>query len=223
MRTDSVSELATSVAARSGPPRNNSTLQRQQSLLFPALFEKLGTEQHFNVLDIGPAQPETLRFFSQFRCRLHFASLYSEPVVRDGIGEMSKEEAAEAFTKALAVSEDTRFDLCLLWDFPNYLDDAALSAFSDALAPCLHQRTLGHAFAVRASGTQLNNRWYGIDQPHLFTVRPPADTQPKLYPHAQAILINLLTCFAIDRGMLLPDGRLEVALRAKLDDDAEAG
>ena len=54
----------------------------------------------------------------------------------------------------------------------------------------------------------------GVDQPHLFTLREPAVRQPRMYPHSQAILINLLTCFEIERGMLLPDGRLEVAMRA---------
>jgi hypothetical protein len=40
----------------------------------------------------------------------------------------------------------------------------------------------------------------------------------RFHPHSQAILINLLTSFDIDRGMLLPDGRLEVALRASTGD-----
>ncbi|KAA9133353.1 hypothetical protein F3N42_03105 [Marinihelvus fidelis] len=194
------------------------TLPRQQSLLFPAVFEKLRKGDRFSVLDIGPATPETLRFYSAYRCHLHFASLFSESLVREGAGEMSHEETVKSFSDALAISDPgRRFDLVMFWDFPNYLPDTALRAFSDALSPYLHEKTLGHGFAVRASGTRLSNRWYGIDQPHLFTVRPPRDPQPKLYPHAQAILINLLTCFSVERGMLLPDGRLEVAMNANID------
>ncbi len=67
---------------------------------------------------------------------------------------------------------------------------------------------------MRTSGTRLNNQWYGIEQPHLFTVREPMVRQTRIFPHAQAILINLLTCFDIDRGMLLPDGRLEVVMHS---------
>lgn len=189
-------------------------LRRQQSLLFPSLFGKLNTKLRFNVLDIGPAQPETIRYFSPFRCCLHFASMYSEPVTLNGSADLTHQERVDQFTEALALRKGTRFDLCLFWDYPNYLDDDGLSAFSEALKPHLHRRTLGHAFAVRTSETRLDNRWYGIDQPHLFTIRPPLDRQTNIFPHSQAILINLLTCFSIDRGMLLPDGRLEVAMQS---------
>lgn len=211
-----MSNIATPVAGQTGLAASAGALPRQQSLLFPSIFEKLPKGDRFSVLDIGPATPETLRFFSPWRCHLHFASMFSEDLVRQGIGEMDHDQAVAAYTEALAIREGTRFDLCMFWDFPNYLDDAALKAFAEALTPFLHAKTVGHGFAVRASGTRLGNRWYGIDQPHLFTVRPARDPQPNMYPHAQAILINLLTCFGIDRGMLLPDGRLEVAMSATI-------
>lgn len=191
-------------------------MKRQQSLLFPAVFGQLNRERRLKILDIGPALPETIQFFSPFKCRLHFASMYSEPLVREGGKDLSHAQRVEAFRQCLAITDATRFDLCLLWDFPNYLDDADLMAFSEALKPHLHQRTTGHAFAVRTSETRLDNRWYGLDQPHLFTVRSPWDSHTRFFPHAQAILINLMTCFSIDRGMLLPDGRLEVSLKSTL-------
>jgi hypothetical protein len=73
---------------------------------------------------------------------------------------------------------------------------------------------------VRTPSIKLSNQWYGIDQEHLFTLRPPRVQQPQLYPHSQAILINLLTSFSIDRGMLLPDGRLEVSMKSTLETPA---
>ena len=209
-----MTELASETMSGPGPIWANDTLKRQQSLLFPSIFSQLNTSRRINVLDVGPALPETIQFFSPFRCRLHFAGLYSEALVREGGGEQSLDERVAAFRQCLAIPDGTRFDLCLLWDFPNYLDDTDLAAFSSALEPYLHVRTTGHAFAVRTSDTRLENRWYGIDQPHLFTQRAPWDRQQRFFPHSQAILINLLTCFSIDRGMLLPDGRLEVALKS---------
>ena len=203
-------------AGSAGTRWDDGSLKRQQSLLFPTLFSQLSKQQRFAVLDIGPAMPETIQFFSPFRCRLHCAGMYTEPLVRDGGGQLSAEERVQAFKKCLAIPAGTRFDLCLLWDFPNYLEDSDLLAFSEALAPHLHSGSTGHAFAVRSSGTRLDHRWYGIDQPHLFTLRTPWEPQVRISPHAQAILINLLTCFTIDRGMLLPDGRLEVALKASV-------
>lgn len=216
-----MSELATPTGHPAGDAPDIPDLERQQSLLFPSLFSKLVAKRNpaerLNVLDIGPAHNETIHFFSVRRCRLHFAGMYDEPLTLEGAGDRDRAELTAAFREALAVPPGTVFDLCLLWDYPNYLDDEALQAFSDALAPSLHARSVGHGFAVRTSGTRISNQWYGIDQSHLFTLRPPRVRQPAFYPHSQAILINLLTCFSIDRGMLLPDGRLEVAMASTVE------
>jgi hypothetical protein len=208
-----VSELLSSTSAGRSAEAGRADVAHQQSLLFPSLFGKLDRGRRIQILDIGPAFPETLDFFSACRCRLHFAGLYEEEVVLQGSGERERPELVELFRELLAVPEKRRFDLVLLWDLPNYLDDEALSAFSEALAPHLHPRTLGHGFAVRTQDTRLSPRWYGIKDKHLFTVRKPWTPQPRFNPHSQAILINMLTCFSIDRGMLLPDGRLEVAMK----------
>jgi hypothetical protein len=189
-------------------------LPRHQSLLFPSMCGKLPRNRRIGVLDIGPAFPETIQFFSSYQCRLHFADLYSDPLVLRGSSHLSQETLRMAFFDSLAIPEGTRFDLVLLWDFPNYIDDDALRALDAVLRPYLNPGAMGHGFAVRTSDTRVRNQWYGIDQPHLFTIRQPREEQLRFYPHSQAILINLLTCFDIDRGMLLPDGRLEVSLRA---------
>ena len=169
-------------------------------------------DRRLSIFEVGPALPETLEFFSSIKSRIYFADLYSDPVVLEGRGELSEDELFEQFSASLIIPPGEQFDLCLLWDFPNYLDDVSLRAFSRALKPYLHARSRAHAFAVRTSDTRIGNQWYGIDQPHLFTVRKPWIRQDRIHPHSQAILINLLTCFDIDRGMLLPDGRLEVVM-----------
>lgn len=211
-----MSNPATSAPVGVDSPPRIPDMERQQSLLFPALFKKLDTGERLKVLDIGPAHNETIHFFSAVRCRLHFAGMYAEPLTLEGPGDRTREELVDEFTRLLAVPGGTKFDLCLLWDYPNYLDDESLQAFDEALRPYLHSRTLAHAFAVRSSGTTITNQWYGIDQSHLFTRRPPRVRQPAFHPHSQAILINLLTSFSIERGMLLPDGRLEVAMSSNV-------
>ncbi len=192
-------------------------MERQQSLLFPTIFKKLELGERLHVLDVGPAHNETIHFFSSLRCRLNFADLYSESITLQGGGDSDPAAMTRAFQTAMAIPEGQKLDLILLWDYPNYLEDEVLQAFSAALAPHLHARSRAHGFAVRASGTRIRNQWYGIDEAHLFTLRPPRVEQPRFYPHPQAILINLLTCFSIERGMLLPDGRLEVAMKSTLD------
>jgi len=188
----------------------------QQSLLFPTLVKKFGTDTRLSVLEIGPALPETIEFFSQFRCRLHFAAMYADPILQMQLADHSEEELLAHITRSLDFPPGTRFDLCLFWDFLNYLDDKALRAFNTALRPFLHKGTRGHAFTVRTLNTSFSNQQYGIGQAHMFSIRPRAEKQAKTFPHTQAILVNLLSNFDIDQGMLLPDGRLEVLMTASL-------
>ena len=167
-----------------------------------------------SVLEIGPALPETIEYFSRYKCRLHFAAMYTDPVLQIQMGEYTENELAEHFKQTFGFPKGTRFDLCLFWDFLNYLDDKALRAFNTAIKPYLHKTTRAHAFTVRTLDTSFSNQQYGIEQAHMFSVRPRTALQGRTYPHTQAILVNLLANFDIDQGMLLPDGRLEVLMSA---------
>lgn len=188
----------------------------QQSLLFPSLVKSVNPDSRLSVLEIGPALPETIEFFSQYRCRLHFAAMYTDPVLQMQSGEYTEAELAEQISQSLNFRKGTRFDLCLFWDFLNYLDDKALRAFNTAIQPFLHKSTRAHAFTVRTLNTSFSNQQYGIEQAHMFSIRPRTGKQARTTPHTQAILVNLLSCFDIDQGMLLPDGRLEVLMTASL-------
>ncbi len=191
------------------------TLSRnQQSLLFPTLFKRIAADRRLSVLEIGPALPETIDFFSQYKCRLHFASMYSDPILQLQADDYSEAELVDHLKKSLGFSKNTRFDLCLFWDFLNYLDDKALRAFNTVLKPHIHKTTRAHAFTVRTLDTSFSNQQYGIEQAHMFSIRPRSGPQAPTFPHTQAILVNLLSSFDIDQGMLLPDGRLEVLMSA---------
>jgi hypothetical protein len=188
--------------------------QTQQTLLFPSLFKRIATDRRLSVLEIGPALPETIRFFSDYKCRLQFAAMYTDPVLQMQRGEFTETELAEHLTQSFGFQKGTRFDLCLFWDFLNYLDDKALRAFNTAIKPYLHKTARAHAFTVRTLDTSFPNQQYGIEQAHMFSIRRRPGTQARTTPHTQAILVNLLSNFDIDQGMLLPDGRIEVLMSA---------
>lgn len=196
------------------PPVVPTMSRTQQTLLFPSLIKKLDKNRRMSILEIGPALPETIAYFSQFKCRLHFAAMYSDPLLHMQSGEFSEAELADHIEKSFGFAKGTRFDLCLFWDFLNYLDDKALRAFNTAIGPYLHQSTRAHAFTVRTLDTSFSNQQYGIEQAHMFSIRARRGTQARTTPHTQAILVNLLSTFDIDQGMLLPDGRLEVLMTA---------
>ena len=208
--------MITSTAGVGLTPAECPVARNQQSLLFPSLVKRINPDLRLSVLEIGPALPETIEFFSQYKCRLHFAAMYTDPVLQKQSGEYTEDELAEQISQSLDFPKGTRFDLCLFWDFLNYLDDKALRAFNTAIRPFLHKSTRAHAFTVRTLNTSFSNQQYGIEQAHMFSIRPRMGKQARTTPHTQAILVNLLSSFDIDQGMLLPDGRLEVLMTASL-------
>jgi len=190
----------------------------QQTLLFPNLVKRIDLGRRLSVLEVGTALPETIEFFSQFKCRLQFAGMYTDPVLQMQSGEYSENELAEHFTRTFGFPKGTRFDLCLFWDFLNYLDDKALRAFNTAIKPFCHKTTRAHAFTVRTLDTSFPHQQYGIEQMHMLSIRPGLTKQSQCFPKTQATLVNLLPCFDIDQGMLLPDGRLEVLMSSSRGD-----
>ena len=207
-----MNSVISGTAGASYPPAGPSMSRTQQTLLFPSLFKKIDPDRRLSVLEIGQALPETIEFFSQYKCRLQFAGMYTDPVLQMQKGEATEAELVDHFKQSFAFPKNSRFDLCLFWDFLNYLDDKALRAFNTAIKPHLHKTTRAHAFTVRTLDTSFSNQQYGIEQDHMFSIRPRTSTQAKTFPHTQAILVNLLSSFDIDQGMLLPDGRLEVLM-----------
>lgn len=178
------------------------------------MFKRIDADRRLCVLEIGAALPETIDFFSQYKCRLHFAGMYSDAVLQMQTGDATEAELVDHIRQSFDFQKKTKFDLCLFWDFLNYLDDKALRAFNTAIKPYLHKTTRAHAFTVRTLDTSFSNQQYGIDQAHMFSIRPRTSMQESTFPKTQATLVNLLPNFDIDQGMLLPDGRLEVLMSA---------
>jgi len=189
---------------------------RQPSQLLPLVFEQLDTSRKITVLEAGRLRPETLTFFSQFRCRIHVLDLYGEleagHLHRDNSGKTLQRQFQELF----AFEPGTQLDLCLLWDLPHYLEEKLLRAFSAALWPWLQPHTKAHIFGVHSAATQLLNREYGIVSTDTLSVRPRETPQLKHSPHPNSFLNEWLTCFANSRGVLLADGKIESIMHAKL-------
>lgn len=191
-----------------------SAVSRQPSKLLAGLFRNIDPEQRLTVLEIGTALPETVDFFSDYRCRLHFLDLYDVPFLRDSAEPLSAQELRKAFSKQFNFPEDTRIDICLFWDFISFLDDAALRAFNDALKPFVHPNTRGHGFGVHHLAVKLEHLQYGIvDQGHVsMRKRPQADMS--YHPHSQIEMADMLNMFTFERGLLLPNGKLEMLLKS---------
>ena len=166
------------------------------------------------VLNIGPALPETVEFFSRFRCKLYFIDLF------DDLPEMAARAdepgaAHQLLEESLQFPGDTRFDLCLFWDVFNFLSPEAIATLQENLRPHLHSNSLAHGFAVHNLRTEQSGKLYGIRELDELSVRPRPTLLPAYSPYNQGQLEKLLHCFQVTRSVLLPNSRLELLLRAK--------
>lgn len=188
---------------------------RQQSKLFSSLFRMMDVNRRLTVLEIGPALAETVDFFSQFKCRLYFVDLFNETFVREQQAGMSEKELRHAFEEQFRFPADTRIDICLFWDFLCYLNDPALRAFNSALRPWIHAATQAHGFGVHHLAINLENIQYGVIDQDTLSIRERRSAQLPCYPHSQIEMHEMMGCFDFERGLLLPEGKLEMLLRPR--------
>lgn len=182
--------------------------------MLPSLFEQFGEGQLVTVFHVGPALPETVDFFSHYRCKLHFVDLFSElPMIND---EDSTPSLTQKMKESLSFPSHVRFDICLFWDLFNFLNGQAIDAFLTALQPHLKESSMGHAFSVHNLKTHQDNHLYGVKQADTLSYRNRQTPLPGYAPHSQNQLKTLLHCFNLGRSVLLPDSRLELILHAKL-------
>ena len=179
------------------------------------MFERFEEDQRLTVLDFGPALPETVEFFSGFRCRLHFVDIFSElPIVAN---DENEHDLRPRFQDILQVPPHTRFDICLFWDLFNFLDRDGIGALLATLRPHLAKSGLAHAFSVHNPRTHpYSSHLYAIRDLHTLSLRNRPDRLPGYAPHSQRRMMELLDCYTLERSVLLADSRLELLLGAKL-------
>ena len=195
------------------PKRSTGESLSQSSKLLPSLFAQTEKDQCTTVFHAGTALPETVDFFSHYRCKLHFVDIFSElPCV----ASEDEREPWPGFKEILHFPVGTTFDICLFWDLFNFLDSAAITAFLRQLQPYLHSGSLAHGFSVHNLKTPQNNQLYGIRDVDTLNLRHRTARLPGYAPHSQNQLKRLLNCFRVERSVLLPDSRLELLLRANL-------
>ena len=189
----------------------NNRQVNQPSKLFPQLFRNCTEGQRVTVLDVGMATPGTVEFFNRFPCKIHFVDLYSAPLM----GEMDSEDIdlQEEFSSLLSFPEGTKFDVCLFWDFLNFLSAPAVQAFGTALRPYIHHRSRGHGFGVHNVEVRLQHKQFSIAGIEGFRVTDRRVPDLKFHPHSQTELYDLLGHMDIERGVLLPDGKVEFLLK----------
>ena len=179
------------------------------SNLAAAAFDSLQADKRLVILDVGMAMAATVDFFSQFKCKLLFVDLYSEDFVAEISEDISHQELVSLFRQALNIPDNCMIDICLFWDFFNYLDGTLIKAFIEALQPYVGEHTRGFGLGTLNSRCELPNSCYGLMRKDALTQCPRSDEQRPVYPHSQRDLKSYLDYFEINKSRLMSDGRVE--------------
>ena len=210
-----LSTVASQVGRDDEAPASVRGASKQPSKIFASLYRMLDLNHRLTVLEVGSALPETVEFFSRYKCRVHFLDLFSEPLVNELQNVTSPKEIRQQFEELLTFPPGTKLDICLFWDFLCYLDDPALRAFNEALRPYMHHGTRAHGFGIHHLAIRLGNKRYGVIDEGTLSVRQRHSKQPATHPHSQVEMHEMMSCFDFERGLLLPDGKLELLLKAR--------
>jgi len=187
----------------------------QSSAVLPLLFDQFDESERLTVLHIGPALPETVEFFSRYRCKLHFFDLFAE--LADLLPDADETRSPrQRLADMMHIPAGARFDLCLFWDLFNFLDRDVVAALMHTLRPHLHTGSLAHGFAVHNLRTAQSRLTYGVVDVDQISLRPRTTDLPGYSPYNRGQLEKLLDCFLVSRSVLLPDSRLELLLEARL-------
>ena len=210
-----LSTVASQVGRDDEAPASVRGASKQPSKIFASLYRMLDPNHRLTVLEVGSALPETVEFFSRYKCRVHFLDLFSEPLVNELQNVTSPQEIRKQFEELLIFPPGTKLDICLFWDFLCYLDDPALRAFNEALRPYMHHGTRAHGFGIHHLAIKLGNKRYGVIDESTLSVRQRHSKQPDTHPHSQVEMNEMMSCFDFERGLLMPDGKLELLLKAR--------
>lgn len=184
------------------------------------LLEAMEDRGRIQVLDASSGSQGTVDFFAGRNARIHFADLFSCPLVVSPPEEIDAATAAETFRRYLALPKDLVFDVCLFWDAFHHLNPAILEGLSLALAPHFDERTLGYGFGSLHAGARAgqthhgrpSERYrYGILKGSHLLLRPDTSSGP-YHAYTQQQIAEHFGALTIQRATLLQEGRLELLL-----------
>jgi hypothetical protein len=123
-------------------PRETQVLRGvHKSLGLSALLDSMRGDRSYSILDLGPALQANVRFWSQFSCRLHIHDFYRSHREWKAAVVPEEHSAEAAFSVLLPFSDETVFDIILVWDIFNYFDLRELKALVQRLSRCCRPGT----------------------------------------------------------------------------------
>ena len=185
---------------------DNAADQRSElvSRLLPQILRDVDPRRRLTVLDVGLGGAGSVRFFGGFRCHVVFADLFDDL----GEGEPGMAAAGRLFKDM----GNIRYDICLFWDFLNYLSAADLREFGRALRQHLHSGSRAHAFAAFTTVSDLTGLRLELRDERR--IRILSERGPTPYRHTNKVIGRVLWPLSVSRAVLLDHNRQELLLAA---------
>lgn len=184
----------------------------------PLLFGSLDTidpETRIDILDLAPATPELLEYFSPRHCKLYLPGCRESLLNLRMQEEQDEQKLPVIFNRLIPLSgaNDKALDIILLWDLPNYLDKQVLTGLIQHLLPRLDRNSVLHTYIHTRQSMPETPAVYRLtcENKLIVDISSAAHTDSPMY--YQELLHKVIRPFRVDRGMLLANGLQEYILR----------
>ncbi len=196
------------------PPATDTERQLVSTRLLDEVFAGLEPVYRPTVLDLGPGDPNTVSYLSQFNARVFFLDLTDSPELFNAPDDISPADALALMEEHLYIPPDTLFDILLFWDYLHLLNQPMLEALATYLQPFIHPAARGYGFGtMRRTGNPSLNR-YGIHSSDKLIPRPSLNADLPYHSHSQQKLAAHFLCMQISKATLLREGDLELLFTA---------
>jgi hypothetical protein len=199
----------------SAPPETQVSRAVHKSLGLNALLSPVRGDRSYSILDLGPALEANVRFWAQFSCRLHINDFYRS--YREWKAAVVPEEESEeaAFSALLQFSDETAFDIILVWDIFNYFDLRELEALVQRLSRWCRPGT--RLFALISSLPTISASptiFRILNREQIIYEIPTQDTRP-CPRHQPRDIARLMAQFTVSSSFLLHRGIQEYVFEFK--------
>lgn len=191
--------------------------QQLNTALLSQTWSSLHDQAVVRVLDLSCAQPESIRFFSEYSTYLTILDIIDELLdmrqdICDENQDIDRQLLKGKFTQWLP-AQDSPYDLILLWDIVNYMDRNILKDFSRHLTGLCHERTVIYGFIYTGTSRYERPAQYKIDSAAQVLCVPGSGVLVDNQAISSVALEKYMPYFKIDRSRLMSSGLQETLLR----------
>lgn len=190
---------------------------RMNSPLLFQLLQSLAEEGYYQFLDITPATPGLLDYFSQYHCKLYLPGCINElwRMTAEELDTPHKLNRALVGSLGLYRNNKAKLDVILLWDLPNYLDKQILSGLIEYLLPHTANTVYLHCYIYTRQEMPASPGRYQFTPENKMWVEHPSEQMIACPAYYQEVLHKLLHPFVVHRSILLSNGLQEYILKIK--------